>query len=126
MADHHPNNGDQHDDKKHGYYTGDIHNQFVEEHIVENSTKLIWRTFWILLVITIFEVGIAFTSIPHDILIVIFIVLTVVKAYFIIAFFMHLKHEVVPLKYSIILPFVLILYFIVMAIAEGNYLNLVG
>ena len=125
MADH-QNHGNTNDEKKHGYYTGDIHNQFVEEHTVENSSKLIWKTFWILLCITIFEVGIAFTSIPHDILIVIFIVLTVVKAYYIVAFFMHLKHEAVPLKYSIVLPFVLILYFIMMAITEGNYLNLVG
>ena len=126
MADQHSHQGEHNEEKKHGYYTGDIHNQFVEEHVVNNSVKLIWRTFWILLFITIFEVGIAFTSIPHDILIIIFIVLTVVKAYFIVAFFMHLKHETVPLKYSIILPFVLILYLIVMAIAEGNYLNIVG
>jgi cytochrome c oxidase subunit IV len=125
MADH-QHNEEKHDDKKHGYYTGDIHNQFVEENHVANSVGLIWRTFWILLAITIFEVGIAFTSIPHNILIVVFIVLTIVKAYYIIAFFMHLKHEKVALKYSIILPFILILYLIVLAIAEGNYLNLVG
>lgn len=125
MANQH-HSGEHKDDKKHGYYTGDIHNQFIEEHHVENSVGLIWRTFWILLAITIFEVGIAFTSIPHDILIVIFIVLTIVKAYYIIAFFMHLKHEKVAFKYSILLPFVLILYLIVMAIAEGNYLNIMG
>ncbi|MDQ3050051.1 MAG: cytochrome C oxidase subunit IV family protein [Bacteroidota bacterium] len=125
MANHHDKD-EQHDEKKHGYYTGDIHNQFVEEHVDSNAVKIIWKTFWILLAITIFEVGIAFTSIPHDILIVIFIVLTIVKAYYIIAYFMHLKHETVPLKYSIILPFVLILFFVVMAIAEGNYLNLIG
>lgn len=112
--------------KKHGYYTGDIHNQFIEEHQVENNTKIIWRTFWILLIVTAFEVGIAFTPIPHDILIVIFIVLTIVKAYYIVAFFMHLKHENLPFKYSIVLPFILILYLIVMALAEGNYLNLIG
>jgi cytochrome c oxidase subunit IV len=76
--------------------------------------------------VTAFEVGIAFTPIPHDILIVIFIVLTIVKAYYIVAFFMHLKHENSPFKYSIVLPFILILYLIVMALAEGNYLNLIG
>ncbi len=110
----------------HGYYTGDIHNQFIEEHHTENNVKIIWKTFWILLLVTIFEVGIAFTSIPHSILIVVFIVLTIVKAYYIVAFFMHLKHENSPLKYSIVLPFLLILYLIVMALAEGNYLNLLG
>lgn len=125
MADLH-HSEEKHDEKKHGYYTGDIHNQFVEEHHVSNATGVIWRTFWILLAITIFEVGIAFTSIPHQILIVIFIVLTVVKAYFIVAFFMHLKHEKAAMKYAIILPFILILYLIVMALAEGNYLNIMG
>ena len=85
MADHH-NHGDQHEDKKHGYYTGDIHNQFVEEHVLSNSTKLIWRTFWILLFITLFEVAIAFTSLSKLLLMNIFIVLTIVKAYFIVAF----------------------------------------
>ncbi len=121
----HQHNEEQKTEKKHGYYTGDIHNQFVEEHHVPNAVKIIWKTFWILLIVTLFEVGIAFTSIPHDILIVIFIVLTIVKAYYIIAFFMHLKHEKDAFKYSILLPFFLILFFIVMAIAEGNYLNLV-
>ncbi|HEX5001240.1 MAG TPA: cytochrome C oxidase subunit IV family protein [Bacteroidia bacterium] len=109
-----------------GYYTGDIHNQFIEEHHVPNNVKIIWKTFWILLGITIFEVGIAFTSIPHHILILLFITLTIVKAYYIVAFFMHLKHEETPLKYSILLPFILILYLIVMVIAEGTYLNSIG
>ena len=122
-AEHH--NNDKHD-TKHGYYTGDIHNQFIEEHHQSNSVSTIWKTFWILLVITLFEVGIAFTSIPHSILIIIFIVLTIVKAYYIVAYFMHLKHEKQSLRYSIVLPFLLILYLIVMALAEGNYLNLVG
>ena len=89
-------NNDHDNENKHGYYTGDIHNQFVEEHHDPKNVKVIWKTFWILLFITLFEVGIAFTSIPHDILIIIFIVLTIVKAYYIVAFFMHLKHENKP------------------------------
>jgi cytochrome c oxidase subunit IV len=113
-----------HKHEPHGYYTGDIHNQFVEEHYDPKNKSVIWRTFWILLVITIFEVGIAFTSIPHHILIIIFIVLTLVKAYFIVAYFMHLKHEKYTLAYSIILPFILIIYLIAMSLTEANYLNL--
>ena len=109
--------------KEHGYYTGDIHNQFVPEHYDPKNRSVIWRTFWILLLITVFEVAIAFTSISQSILMIIFIVLTIVKAYFIVAFFMHLKHEKVSFGYSIILPFVLIVYLIAMALAEGNYLN---
>jgi cytochrome c oxidase subunit IV len=115
-----------HKDQPKGYYTGDVHNQFIEEHHDPKNVSVIWKTFWILLAITLFEVGIAFTPIPHSILIIIFIVLTIVKAYYIVAYFMHLKHETVPFKYSILLPFILILYLIVMAIAEGTYLNIIG
>lgn len=121
MADQHTNSSSH--SHKHGYYTGDIHNQFVEEHHDPKNRKVIWRTFWILLIVTLFEVGIAFTSIPHEILILIFIALTIVKAYYIVAFFMHLKHEKLSFTYTIILPFVLIIYLIGMALAEGNYLN---
>lgn len=115
--------GTHNDSDQHGYYTGDIHNQFVEEHVDPNSKKTIWRTFWILLFITVFEVSIAFTSIPKEVLLWIFIGLTVVKAYFIIYFFMHLKHEWKALQYSIILPFLLIVYLIFIAMCEGNYIH---
>jgi cytochrome c oxidase subunit IV len=108
----------------HGYYTGDMHNQFVPEHYDPKNRGVIWRTFWILLIITIGEVAIAFTSLSKELLEVIFITLTVVKAYFIVAFFMHLKHEKLSLAYSILLPFVLIIYLIAMSLTEANYLNL--
>jgi cytochrome c oxidase subunit IV len=109
-----------------GYYTGDIHNQYIEEHYNPANKKVIWRTFWILLVITIFEVGIAFTSLSKELLMVIFIVLTIVKAYFIVGFFMHLKHERSTFGYTIILPFLLIIYLIAMCIAEGTFIHLWG
>ena len=112
--------------KPHGYYTGDIHNQFVEEHYDPKNRSVIWRTFWILLFITIFEVAIAFAPIAHGILVITFIVLTIVKAYFIVAFFMHLKHEEKSFGYTIILPFILIVYFIGMLITEGNYISMMG
>lgn len=113
----------KHSEEQHGYYTGDIHNQFVEEHVDPKGKKVIWRTFWILLFITIFEVGISFTAIPKPVLLYIFIGLTVVKAYFIVYFFMHLKHEWQSFQYAIILPFILIIYLIVIALIEGNYLH---
>lgn len=115
----------EHKDSKeqHGYYTGDIHNQFVEEHVDPKGKKVIWRTFWILLFITVFEVGISFTGLSKELLLFVFITLTVVKAYFIVYFFMHLKHEWKAFQYTIILPFVLIVYLIAIAMIEGNYLH---
>ena len=106
-----------------GYYTGDIHNQFVPEHYDPKNRKLIWRTFWILLIITIFEVWVSFTSVPKNILLYVFVILTLVKAYFIVGYFMHLKHERYTLIYSIVLPFALIGYLIAMALAEGVYIG---
>lgn len=105
------------------YTTGDIHNQTVEDHHQESSTKTIWRTFWILLFITIFEVGIAFTAIPKSVLKITFIALTIVKAYYIVFYFMHLKHEKAQLTRIILLPFILIVYFIYMMLHEGTALK---
>ena len=95
-----------------------------EKEIAPPNTGAIWKTFWILLFITIGEVAIAFTSLSKELLMVIFIVLTIVKAYFIVAFFMHLKHEKLSLAYCILLPFILIVYLIAMSLTEANYLNL--
>jgi cytochrome c oxidase subunit IV len=85
--------------------------------------KSIWKTFWILLVITIFEVGIAFTSLSKDILKITFIALTIVKSYYIVGYFMHLKHEKLHFAWTILLPFSLIVYFIYMMMYEGNALR---
>lgn len=86
------------------------------------DTKLIWKTFWILLGITIFEVGIAFTSLPKGLLKWTFIFLTIVKSYYIVGYFMHLKFEKPVFNWVILLPFSLIVYFIVLMLIEGNYL----
>jgi len=102
----------------------DIHHEHISHDAIEKShsglnTKVIWRVFWILLVVTIFEVLISFTGIPHTILIWTWVFLTLVKAYFIVGFFMHLKFEKMPMIYSLILPFLLIVYLIFIALFEG-------
>ena len=110
--------------QEHGYYTGDIHNQFVPEHRNPKAIKLIWRTFWILLIATMVEVGIGLYAhhFSRNLLIGIFVFLTIFKAYYIVAIFMHLKGERLPMKYSIILPFAFILYLIVLMILEANHI----
>jgi cytochrome c oxidase subunit IV len=51
-----------------------------------------------------------------------FIILTVAKAYFIVAYYMHLKHERKALKNTIIIPFVLFaLYLLYHIFTEGIY-----
>ena len=105
----------------------DIHHEHVPHDAMDKAhsglnTKVIWRVFWILLGITIFEVAISFTGLSKEILLYTFITLTIVKAYYIVGYFMHMKYEAVPFQYSILLPFVLIVYLIFIAIYEGTAL----
>ena len=113
------------------FVSPDIHHEHVSHEAMEKAhsglnTKVIWKVFWILLGVTIFEVSISFTSIPKTILLYTFITLTIVKAYYIVFYFMHMKFEAVPLKFSILLPFVLIIYLIFIAIYEGSALGLIN
>ncbi|HEX8376564.1 MAG TPA: cytochrome C oxidase subunit IV family protein, partial [Pedobacter sp.] len=54
----------------------------------------------------------------------IYIALTLLKAFYIIAFFMHLKFEKYGLIASIVLSLIFIVYFIVLMLTEGAYLNI--
>lgn len=108
----------------------DVHHEVVSHASEEKAhsalnTKMIWKVFWILLGITLFEVGISFTSIPHTILIWTFVSLTLVKAYYIVGYFMHMKFEAVPFQWSILLPFILIVYLIFIALYEGTAIGLI-
>ena len=60
----------------------------------EFNTKAVWRTFWILLAITVFELLIAIIYyetqfFPKHILNGVFVIMTLAKAFFIVAEFMH-------------------------------------
>ena len=110
------------------FVSPDIHHEHVSHESEEKAhsalnTKVIWKVFWILLGVTIFEVSISFTPIPKTILLYTFVALTIVKAYYIVGFFMHLKFEKVPMMYSLLLPFILIIYLIFIAIYEGTALS---
>ena len=82
--------------------------------------KRIWVPFFILFGITSLEFLIAFTMGPSVGRVIIFFALTILKAYYIVAFFMHLKFERLTLGYSIVLPFIFILYLIALLLMEGG------
>ncbi|MDG1477754.1 MAG: cytochrome C oxidase subunit IV family protein [Vicingaceae bacterium] len=92
----------------------------------KKTRRMVWNMFWVLLAITSIEVGLGLIwqdwGIPFHLVKMTFIVMTLVKAYFIVAYYMHLKHEKSFLKNSIIIPYVLLaLYLIYMVITEGTY-----
>jgi cytochrome c oxidase subunit IV len=100
-------------------------------HTHESNTGRIWKVFGILSLITIVEVwfGIekpeAFhmhTMFRMSYLNWLFIILTIVKAYFIMWAFMHLEGEKASLRWSIVAPLVfLIIYLVFILLIEGNY-----
>lgn len=89
------------------------------------STKAIWRTFWILLVITCIELIIGMFIAPnfHSIKIlfnVLYIFLTLIKAFYIVAEFMHLRYELRNLLMTIFVPLFLFLWFIAAFLWDGS------
>jgi caa(3)-type oxidase subunit IV len=99
-------------------------NEIVVKPVNKSKVKTFLRVTLILFVVTVIEYIIAFT-VPHDLKwlrIVLFISLTIVKAFYIVYEFMHLGHENKPLKMSIILPLAFVVFLIFIMIYQGGAL----
>jgi len=100
------------------------------EHV--SNTKRIWTVFGILSVITIVEVifGIIKPEALHmnnflglNLLNWLFIILTIVKAYYIVYAFMHMEGEKSNLRNAVIMPLIfLVIYLLFILLTEGNYI----
>ena len=93
----------------------------------KTTRKTLWRVFWIMLFITIFELVVGFMAPSRGWsgtlgIKVLFIGLTIVKAGFIVMAFMHLGHEVTFMKYTVLLPYtIFMLYAVFIILDEGVY-----
>lgn len=102
----------------------------VEEHHHEEgmSKKKIWQVFFYLLALTALEFFIALALVHKGVLEkgafvnTIYILLTIVKAYYIVAYFMHLKFEKFGFIICCSIVFLFIIYFIALMLIEGGYL----
>ena len=82
----------------------------------------LWKIAGLLFVVTMIEFAFAF-SLPESwkwMKISIFVGLTFVKAFYIVSEFMHLKHETKVLIWSIILPMIFVVWFVIALIYEGG------
>lgn len=95
------------------------------------GTGKIWKTFWILSIITIIElaIGLAIYNIhkgehPNHTLILAFkgmvCILTLAKAYYIVSIFMHLGDEIRNFIMTIVVPLMLFIWFIIAFLWDGN------
>jgi cytochrome c oxidase subunit IV len=93
--------------------------------------KRIWKTFWILLVITIVELGIGLSIYtihkgenPNELLVLMFkgvvCILTLAKAFYIVSVFMHLGDEIRNMTMTIVVPLSLFVWFIIAFLWDGN------
>jgi cytochrome c oxidase subunit 4 len=89
--------------------------------------KKLWMTALILGIITAFEFAVAFL-VPHeykDVRVWTFILMTIVKAAYIVGEFMHLRYEVKVLIWSILIPMVFVVWMLVAFVYEGMAINAV-
>ena len=101
------------------------------EHSSDGTVKEIWKVTGILTILTLVELAIGFWMMriesPGSRLAMkgTIVILMMVKAFYIVGYFMHLKHELKNLIMTIVVPLLLFVWFITAFLYEGNsYKNL--
>lgn len=92
----------------------------VVQPVDKEKVKKIWQVALYMGILTIIEFILAFTMPRGTLLIGIFIGLTLVKAFYIVGEFMHLRHEVKVLIWSILIPLIFVVWLIIALIVEGG------
>ncbi len=86
----------------------------------KKKVKKLWKIAMILGIVTLIEFFMAFTLPRGYLLYAGFVALTIVKAFYIVSEFMHLKYEAKALIWSILLPTIFVIWLIVALLAEGG------
>jgi cytochrome c oxidase subunit IV len=99
----------------------------AEEQHVGGGRKEIYRVTIILSVLTLVELGLGFwmMSMPYEGLERHFVkgvilILMLAKAFYIVGYFMHLRHEIRNMIMTIVVPLFLFVWFIIAFLADGN------
>jgi cytochrome c oxidase subunit IV len=85
----------------------------------KEKIKKLWTVAAILGAVTLVEFVIAFTMSPGVAKTALFVILTIVKAGYIVGEFMHLKYEVKVLFWAILVPILFIIWMLVAFVYEG-------
>lgn len=119
-------------DKLH-YYEGDqsklysgimSHHDDIKSAESKHQIKRIMKILVLLSIVTVVEVGLGLLfsySWPRPLLNTIFLVLTLVKAGYIVAVFMHLGDEIKSFIWLVLVPLVLFIWFIIAFLADGDF-----
>ena len=94
-----------------------------------SGTGRIWKTFWVLSILTIIELGLGYYlysqhgGLSHGFTLAtksLIGIITLAKAYYIVSVFMHLGDEIRNFIMTIIVPLCLFIWFIVAFLWDGN------
>jgi|VirMetMinimDraft_7_1064189.scaffolds.fasta_scaffold43443_1 cytochrome c oxidase subunit IV len=102
---------------------GHSHGLSVEEQRKEDLSVGV-KGFWLLLIVTFAEVGIALflkDYLPGVVVRLLMISLSLYKAYYIVSIFMHLGAEVGGMAATIVLPMTLLIWGVIAFLWEGDY-----
>ena len=102
--------------------------EVTHHHEPSTGTGRIWRTFWILLVITLVELALGFLmyffpGMPdwvHLFIKGVITILSLAKAFYIVSIFMHLGDEIRNMIMTIVVPLMLFVWFIGAFLWDGN------
>jgi cytochrome c oxidase subunit IV len=93
------------------------------------AKKEIWRITWLLTALTLIELALGFwmyashDTMGHTMVMTIkgtILILMVAKAFYIVSYFMHLKHEIRNMIMTIVVPLCLFIWFITAFLYDGN------
>lgn len=97
----------------------------IESQTSKRQVKRIWKVFWILLIVTVVEIVAGLyghnSGMPKWLLSTFFLILTVLKAVYIVRVFMHLGDELRNFLITVLIPMVLFIWFIIAFLADGSF-----
>jgi cytochrome c oxidase subunit IV len=101
--------------------------EITYHHEPAQDTSRIWKTFWILLGITVVELAMGLvmylTAMPSWIEVFMkgmIVILTLAKAFYIVSIFMHLGDEIRNMVMTVAVPLLLFIWFIAAFLWDGN------
>ena len=99
-------------------------NKVVPRPVDKAKIKHILKIALYLAIVTGLEFLVAFSLEAGTVKTLIFVVMTIIKAYYIVQEFMHLGHEVKGLRWSVVYPMILVVWLLIALLVEGNYIHL--
>lgn len=95
-------------------------NNVVAQPIDKAKIRQIVRVAVILAIVTAIEFLVAFTMEAGGLRTSFFVIMTLVKAFYIVSEFMHLGHEVKALIWTVVTPVIFIIWLVIALLMEGS------